>query len=126
MPIHNSIIIPVDPDTVDSSRRRQMSIVSLSQLPEYVEITNGRMYSDQMNDGIIEVIALDDSLFRNYYRVGDEFIYPARSGTSTVNLTLKVVGSFKPLPGKAIHDAYWYQGIDGYVNSFFISSEVFE
>lgn len=124
--IRNTRVTPVDPEIVDPSIRRQMSVSTKSQLEDYVDITNGRMYTDAVTDGVIEAIVLEDSMFRNYYRVGDEFLVPARSGSSTEQLHVKVVGSFRAAVSDNVHDAYWYQGLESHVNSFFVSEQVFE
>ncbi|HEY0827621.1 MAG TPA: FtsX-like permease family protein, partial [Bacilli bacterium] len=119
--IRNSQIKPVDPEKVDPSKRRQMSIQTMSGLAENTEITNGQMYSNKVSNGFIEAVVMEDSLFRNVIRIGDEFTYPV-SGGSGVYLKIKVVGSYKP---NDENNPYWYQGFEGIVNSFMISDEVF-
>lgn len=123
--IRSARLVPVDTEKVDQSKRRQMSLTSMSELEDYVELSNGRMYSDVVTDNVIEAVVLDEALFRNYFQVGDEFIYPARSGSGTVNLHVKVVGSFQAVAGDSVHDHYWYQGLDTHVNSLFINEKVF-
>lgn len=123
--IRSARLVPVDSEKVDPSKRRQMSLTSMSELEDYAELSNGRMFSDVVTDDIIEAVVLDEALFRNYFQVGDEFIYPARSGSGTVPLHIKVVGSFQAIAGDNVHDHYWYQGLDTHVNSFFIHEDVF-
>jgi putative ABC transport system permease protein len=122
--IRSSRVSPVDPQKVDASKQRQMAIASLSELEKHIEITQGKMFSDEIKDGVIEAVVLEESLFRNFYRVGDEFTYPLR-GAGSGELTVRVVGAFQPKAGEHAHDVYWFQGIDGLVNTFLISENVF-
>ncbi|MDT9724333.1 ABC transporter permease [Xylanibacillus composti] len=121
--LRNSRISPVDTEQVDASIRRQMSLMSLTGLEDRIEVNNGVMYSDQIEDGVIEAIVLDESMYRNYFRVGDEFYYPVNA-PGQAPLKVKVVGSFEPKDPESPYDAYWFQGLDGYMNAFLISEKV--
>lgn len=123
--LRSSRVTPEDPDHVEASRRRQMTLTAQTGLADNIELTSGVLYSDQVKDGYIEAIVLEDSMYRNNFRVGDTFKYPV-AGASGVVLKIKVVGAFQPQAGKDIHDVYWYQGIEGMVNNFMISEQVFK
>jgi putative ABC transport system permease protein len=120
--IRSTQVSPVDPTKVDPSKRRQMSLISLSGLNEQVEWTNGRMPADQPANGVIEVAVFEEAMYRNDFRVGDEFTYPIASGAGIAPLRLKVVGSFAP---KQDNSAFWYQGLEGLINTFITSDELF-
>ncbi len=121
--LRNSRVAPVDTEQVDASIRRQMSVMSLSGLEDRIEMNNGVMYSDEMQDGVIEAVVLDEAMYRNYFRVGDEFYFPVNA-PGQAPLKIKVVGSFQAKEPESPYDAYWFQGLDGYVNAFMISEKV--
>ena len=122
----NTAVTPADPGQVDPSKRREMSLMTLSDLENHIELTSGTMYSDEIKDGIIEAVVLEDAMYRNYFRVGDVFEYPVGGGMGLPPLKIKVVGAFQPKAGESVHDVYWFQGIEGLVNSFLISEQVFK
>lgn len=124
--IRGTRVTPEDPEKVDASKRREMSIMTQSELESHVELSSGKMYADSIVDGYIEAVVLEDSMYRNYFRVGDVFEYPISSGMGSAPLKVKVVGAYQPKAGETIHDAYWYQGIEGLVNTFMISEKVFK
>lgn len=123
MSIRGSQLTPVDPEKVDPSKRRQMSITTLSGLMEHVELSNGKKFSDTIEKGVIEAVVLEEAMFRNDFQVGDEFNYPISGGMGIAPLKVRVVGTFKP---KDDTDPYWYQGFEGLVNSFVVSDSVFK
>ena len=63
---------------------------------------------------------LEEALYRSDMHIGDVFDYPVYGG---LNLTLrvKIVGAFKPLKRQ---DPYWYQGLEGLMNTLQISETV--
>jgi putative ABC transport system permease protein len=120
--LRSAQISPVDPSKVDPSKRRQMSLASLSGLNDQVEWTNGRMPTDQLAGGFIEAAVFEEAMYRNDFRVGDEFTYPIASGSGMPPLKIKVVGSFVP---KQDTDPYWYQGFEGLMNTFVVGDSMF-
>lgn len=121
--IRGSQVTPVDPTKTDPSKRRQMTIASWSGLADQIEMSNGVSFSDQVKDGVIEAIVFEEAMYRNDFRVGDEFNYPLTGGLGIAPLKVKVVGTFKP---KQDNDPYWYQGFEGLLNTFVVSEQVFE
>lgn len=109
----------VDPETVDPSKRRQMTLASMSDFAEHAELTNGTLPSPTVQDGVIEAVVLEDGAFRNFFRVGDSFRYPAFG--SNVPLTVKVVGTYVP---KDDTNPYWYQGLEGLVNTLIVDESL--
>jgi putative ABC transport system permease protein len=108
--------------TVDSGRKKQMTLSSMNGLDEKVEIVNGAKNSDQVKNGVIEVMAYEEALLNGDMRVGDEYYYPVSTVSGIAPLRIKVVGSFQPLNNT---DPYWYQGFDGMMNTFFVDEKLF-
>lgn len=114
-------ISPAEGTNVDTSRARTMSLGALTGLSDKTEIALGKMYSDAHDGDIVEAVILDEAMYRNDLHVGDVFEYPIYSGLDLV-LKVKIVGTVKP---KDDTDAYWYQGQESLMNTFFISDKVF-
>jgi putative ABC transport system permease protein len=121
--IKGSQLAPVDPLKVDPSKRRLMTITSLSGLSDQVEWSGGKMAADQLQSGVIEAVVLDEALYRNDLHIGDIFTYPVSGGQGIPPLRVKIAGSFKPLNE---NDPYWFQGLEGIVNSLFVSDTLFQ
>ncbi|CAM2825519.1 FtsX-like permease family protein [Paenibacillus sediminis] len=119
--IRSTEVSPEDPTKVDASRTRTMSIVTFSNLKDHINLTNGKMYADNAQDGVIEALMLEEGMYRNDLHVGDILEYPVYSGLDIV-LRVKIVGSFE---AKNAADPYWFQGFEGLMNSFFISDKAF-
>ncbi|WP_195572840.1 ABC transporter permease [Paenibacillus sp. 1001270B_150601_E10] len=110
-------VIPVDPTKVDASRVRNMTLASLSALDQQVELSNGRMNKDGSANGVLEVVMLEDAMYRNDLHVGDELDYPVYGG-SNVTLRVKIVGTFKPNNESS---PYWYQGFESMMNTLYLT-----
>jgi len=121
--LRSTTVTPVDPSAVDASRKRNMSAVSMNQIVDYIELTNGKMFADQVTDGVIEAIVYEEALNRNNFRVGDEFHYQLMTSKGMQSLRIRVVGSFEPLD---VTNPYWYQGFEPMSNYFIISDKVMQ
>ncbi|GAA0135853.1 hypothetical protein YSY43_26930 [Paenibacillus sp. YSY-4.3] len=119
--IRTSEVYPQDPTKVDASRKRAMSIVSMSGLPEHISLSNGKAFSDQVEDGYIEALMLEEAMFRQDLHVGAVMEYPV-IGKSDLTLKVKIVGTFQPMQEG---DPYWYQGFEGMMNQFYVSEKAF-
>ncbi|GGG90040.1 FtsX-like permease family protein [Paenibacillus radicis (ex Gao et al. 2016)] len=117
--IRSADVIPEDPNKVDASRSRQLTMMSMSGLKDKVELAQGRWFVDAPSDGLIETVMFEEAMFRNDVHVGDVFEYPVYGG---LNLTLrvKIVGAIKPLNES---DPFWYQGLEGLMSTFQISEQ---
>lgn len=116
--IRSTEISPVDSTKVDASRVRTMTLSSLSDLGTQTEVSLGSMYSDNMNGDTLDVVILEEAMYRNDVHVGDVFEYPVNSD---LVLKVKIVGAVKPKDEK---NAYWFQGMESLMNSFFVSDKV--
>lgn len=123
MSIRASNAKPVDPSKVDASRRRNMTMQAMSQLEQFVELTNGEMYADRIQDNVVEAIVYEEAMYRNNFRVGDEFYYDVMTNQGLKTLVVKVVGSFQPIDNT---NPYWYQGFEGISNAFLISEQAMQ
>jgi putative ABC transport system permease protein len=109
----------VDSKTVDPSKRRQMTLASMSKFTDHADLTNGAWPSQTVQNGVIEAVVLEEGAFRNFFRVGDAFFYPAYG--SNVPLRVKVVGTYRPLNDTS---PYWYQGLEGLVNTLIVDESL--
>lgn len=113
---------PVDPTKVDASRVRQMTLMTMAGLEEKAEIMQGRWFSeDGGDDGVIEVVMLEEALYRHDLHIGDELYYPIRGGLN-LELKVKIVGAYMPLNPA---DPYWFQGLESLMNTLTVSEKTF-
>ncbi|KRF03224.1 ABC transporter permease [Paenibacillus sp. Soil766] len=120
--IKGAQLSPAEGTKADPSKRRQMTLTSISGLKEQVDWSNGQMASGQVQNGQLEAVVLEEALFRNDLHLGDVFNYSVASASGSQLLKVKIVGSFKP---KDETSAYWFQGLEGLVNALIISDDVF-
>lgn len=121
--IRGAQLTPADPSKVDPSKRRQMTVASQSGLKEHIEMTGGEMPSDTVQNGFVEAVIHEESMYRNDIHVGDVFNYPISGGLGIQPIKVKVVGTFKP---KQDADPYWFQGMEGVLGQFYVSDALFE
>ncbi|SDC76372.1 putative ABC transport system permease protein [Paenibacillus sp. UNCCL117] len=121
--IRGSQISPVDPTKVDAAKRRQLTLMAQSGLKERVELTQGSWFSEQPQDGTIEVVMFEEGLYRGDMRIGDTFNYPISGGLGIAPIKIKIVGAYKPLDDS---NPYWYQGLEGLLTSAFMSEAGFQ
>lgn len=119
--IRGTEVFPEDPTKVDASRTRTMSILSMSGLQEHISLSGGQMFSDSVNDNMVEALMLEEAMYRQDLHVGDVMEYPVYSGVD-ITLKVKIIGTFQP---ENESDSYWYQGFEGMMNSFYISEKAF-
>ncbi|WP_128895079.1 ABC transporter permease [Longirhabdus pacifica] len=122
--LNSSTIKPVDPDA-DSSRKREMKIVSFTDLEENVEINEGTMFSKEVNNDVVEAVVLRNALYRNYIAVGDEFLYTVK-GAGNKQVKIKIVGSIEQKEPASSDDRYWFNSEESLTNALFIDEEVFQ
>ncbi|AJY76397.1 ABC transporter permease [Paenibacillus beijingensis] len=120
--IRSTEIVPEDPTKVDASIVRQFSLITMSDLDDKAELTQGRWYTDSAGDaGMLEAVVLEEALYRSEMHIGDVFEYPVYGGLD-LTLKVKIVGAYKP---KNAADPYWYQGLEGLMGSFAVSEQAF-
>lgn len=116
-------VYSADPEQTDNVRRR-MAVSAMSHLSEHVKITSGEMFSESgSSSNVIEAVILEEGLYRNYLRVGEEYLYQI-SGQRPI--TIKIVGTYEPEISSNPYDAYWYRGMDSFYNTLIISEQSFK
>ena len=71
--------------------------------------------------GLLEAVMFEEAMFRNDIHIGDIFEYPIYGGLD-LTLKVKIVGAVKPLDDTS---AYWFQGLEGLLNTFQVSEAAF-
>lgn len=118
--LYSTEVYPVEPTQVDVSRVRMMTLSTMTNMPDNIQWSQGKAYSDREQDEVLEVVMLEEAMYRNDLHVGDKLEYPV-VGTNIV-LKVKLVGTFQP---KDDSSAYWYQGLEGMMNSLFLTPNAF-
>lgn len=120
--IRSSEVVPEDSSKVDAGRNRQLTLMTMSELETNTELTQGRWFVDAEGDGeLLEAVMFEEAMYRNDVHIGDVFEYPVYGGLD-LTLRVKIVGAVKPLNDTS---SYWYQGMEGMLNTFQISEEAF-
>jgi putative ABC transport system permease protein len=116
--IRSTDVTPEDPSKVDASRSRKMALSAFSGLKEQADLAGGRWFADRADsDGTLQAVMMEEAMFRSDLHVGDVLLYPMYGG-SNATLRVQIVGSFKP---KNPASPYWYQGLEGLMNTLFIA-----
>ncbi|CAM4148857.1 FtsX-like permease family protein [Paenibacillus alkaliterrae] len=120
--IRSAEVVPEDSTKVDAGRNRQLTIMAMSGLEANTELTQGRWFVKSEGDGsLLEAVMFEEAMYRNDVHIGDVFKYPIYGGLD-LTLRVKIVGAVKPLSDTS---SYWYQGMEGLLNTFQISEEAF-
>ncbi|NIK75834.1 putative ABC transport system permease protein [Paenibacillus castaneae] len=120
--IRSAEVVPEDSTKVDAGRNRQLTIMSMSGMDTSTELVQGRWFINAEGDSeLIEAVMFEEAMYRNDIHIGDVFEYPIYGGLD-LTLKVKVVGAVKPLNETS---SYWYQGMEGLLNTFQISETAF-
>lgn len=120
--IRGAEVVPEDPSKVDASRIRQMTIMTMADLEAKTELTQGRWFKNtEGTDDVLEAVMLEEGMYRNDLHIGDVLEYPVYGGLD-LTLRVKIVGVVKPLNQT---DPYWYQGLEGLMNTLQIKESEF-
>lgn len=121
--IRSTEVSPEDPEKVDASRIRTMTLGSMSDLKNHVTMNQGVLPGNQaQEDNLIEAVMLEEGMYRNDLHVGDIMEYPVYSGLD-LTLRIKIVGAFTP---DDTADPYWVQGFEGMMNGFYVDPALFD
>ncbi len=82
---------------------------TLSELDDHIKITNGRMYSKEKVDGVIEVIASHQAMKMTGLLLDKEYILLDPFQKYTEACRVRVVGVYT---SKEANDVYWNHGLD--------------
>ena len=115
-------IIDEEPDP----RRRGLSIGAQSDLAGHIKITRGRMFENDTDDGVIEVIVSNLALENTEMMLDREYqLYSYRQGRDDAESLFKVrvVGVFEP---DDLQDIYWYQSINTLRQTLMMDQDILE
>lgn len=92
--LRNSSVKPVD-TSQSSSKFRQLELASQPGLADLIQITQGRMYNDTSENGIIEAVVLQDALYRHEMRIGEVYQYSVIGGDGKQKkFNVEIVGAY--------------------------------
>lgn len=101
----------------------EMSMDTLFDLSEHVDVVYGNMYSDQVSsDGYIECIINESMMIQMGLIIGDTLVMPVNY-TDGNPVKLRVVGVFQ---AKDPAEPYWVNDSLSYNNSLFIDSSLYD
>ena len=116
-----NLYVPLDqPNGFSKDMLAQLG--ALSGLDEHINITNGRIYSKEVKDGVIEVIASQFAMKQQNLLLDKEYSMTDPTEKNTEVCRVKVVGVFKM---KDPSDIYWYKGISDYNKEFLMDFDLF-
>ena len=81
-----------------------LTLSGYSNLEPHITITNGRMYKDETDGNIIEVIVNERTFFQQHLMLDEELTLPRIRNEKGESYKLKIVGIFK---NSLDRDAYW-------------------
>lgn len=91
-----STVRPVDPGAQGTSRLTRLELASQQGIEHTIEVSDGRQPRDGIADGVIEAMALSDTMYRQGWKVGDAFYYNAKDADGrTKRLAVRIVGVYK-------------------------------
>lgn len=111
-------------DLTSQQFKDYLAIAYISDLKSHVTITEGR-WPDQVKeaDGAIEVIATEVGAQKLLLNVGDEVTFANRGDYKAQPITVKVVGTWKPVNA---NDPYWFYRPDTFDDYFLLPEESFD
>jgi putative ABC transport system permease protein len=84
---------------------RLLRLRYMSDLSSHIELISGRMYSDSLNDGVIEVIVNERTLIEQDMLIDEVVELPNLKHSDGSGVRIKVVGTYK---NSSENDLYWY------------------
>jgi putative ABC transport system permease protein len=116
-----NLYMPVD-ETDGVFKDLYAQLGAVSGLDEHVSITNGRMYSGKLEDGVIEVIVSQSAMKQLNLLLDREYTLTDPQSKGEPVCRVKVVGVFEMKnPG----DVYWYKGLNQYSKEFIMDFGLF-
>ena len=95
---------------------------TLSGIDDHIRITNGRMYSKEKVDGVIEVIASQQAMKMQNLLLDKEYILLNPADEYTEACRVKLVGVYTY---KDANDVYWNHGLSKHNMEFMMDFELF-
>ncbi len=108
----------------DNQRSQTLTVMSLSNMEEHIEILTGEPYSDQVGeDGIIDAVVSQRAFVRMNLIVGEVMEFPSTIGVGGDRLRVRITGVFT---NKEESDPYWVKNPNSYITECFISPNIFK
>lgn len=98
--------------------KQLMRITSLTEIEEHINVTNGKIYSDNIEDGVIEAVVTHQFFKEKQIRLNETYIIKDLS--NILPYKIKIVGVFE----NKENDAYWIENISSYKNNLFINDDL--
>ncbi|QJD84431.1 ABC transporter permease [Cohnella herbarum] len=82
--------------TGGSSQLFRMELAAQSGITELVDVLEGKMPRDGMQNGVVEALVLNETLSRYGWKIGDSFTYDSKNADGkTKRLTVRISGTYK-------------------------------
>ncbi len=104
-------------DISASNSASRLKLGYMTGIEDHIKITDGKMFSAGQKDGVYEVIATERALKTSELTLGSTYEIKNVFGESDASINIKIVGIFEMANA---NDAYWSDGIDTYLNHFFM------
>ncbi|TFE26660.1 ABC transporter permease [Cohnella luojiensis] len=96
MSLPMSTVRSADAKAGGSSRLVRMELAAQSGSTDFIDLTEGKMPRDGMQDGAAEALVPSETLSRNGWKVGDSFYYDSKNADGkTKRLTVRITGAYK-------------------------------
>lgn len=106
----------------EKPKKRFFKLEAIDAFTEHAAIINGRMFSDEIKDGIIEVVVTEQAFDALDLRLDEVYIARDFLDDEEVLCKIKVVGTFTV---KDTADLYWFDGLWGFSESFLMDDNLF-
>ena len=100
-----------------------VKLTSYSNIEDHIKITNGRMYSDEIHDHVIEVIVNERTFVENNLTLDEELELTNFTDPAGVPYKARIVGIIEQTSEQ---DPYWRYPPSMWKDSFVFSEEVFK
>lgn len=115
--------VPLD-QPVGYASEMYAQLGAISGFEDHINITNGRMYSREVKNGVIEVVASQSAMKQQNLLLEKEYTLtdPLQKDKVKEVCRVKVVGVFTM---KDQGDVFWYKGMNDYNKEFIMSFDLF-
>ena len=101
---------------------KEVRLGCLAGLPEHAKIVSGRMYSDVVEDGIIEVVVSQKALIKLNLLLNEVLELPKVTDENGEPWKIRVVGIYDAADAE---DHYWYKSPSTYESQLMMSEQIY-
>ncbi|MBE6955078.1 MAG: ABC transporter permease [Ruminococcaceae bacterium] len=102
---------------------RMIALSAKTGFADHIEIVGGRLYNEEISDGVIEAVINAETMARQDMMIGETYTFESLKDKDGVPYQFRVVGVFR---GAEASDPYWYKSPDTEIRSAVISMQAFE